>query len=275
MAVAPNDIPELFSYELIGVSAGNKNQRILSSVEYLFGLYEMTFSLPIIGQYSGILRLLQNGGLIATYYKTIDFQAPVYLKSVYDHAPAHTYTKLEKTINFRFDESEPMLTPNYPTEFFAVKWEGKLKAPSSETYRLFIEVHNTSMVELSLNGQRRVIYNDFNGVGTTEGMYADVEFIAGQFYDIELRYAHKIGPHKLILSWESDTRDLDVIGEEWFYQMLSSDTARNPYILQVIPDITNATTTALTPASQLDHQHAIVGVKETQFIHARDKWGNM
>ena len=57
--------------------------------------------------------------------------------------------------------------------------------------------------------------------------------------------------------------------------MLSSDTSRNPYILQVIPDITNATTTALTLASQVDHQHAIVGVKETQFIHARDMWGNM
>jgi hypothetical protein len=139
----------------------------------------MTFALPIVGQYSGILRLLQNGGLISTYYKTIDFQSPVYLESVYDHAPAHSFTKIEKKIDFHFEESEPMLTPNYPTEFFAVKWEGKLKAPSSETYRLFIEVHNTSMVELTLNGRRRVIYNDFNGIGTTEGMYADVEFKAG------------------------------------------------------------------------------------------------
>jgi len=49
VAVAPNDIPELFDYELIGISAGNKDQRILASVEYLFGLYEMTFALPIVG----------------------------------------------------------------------------------------------------------------------------------------------------------------------------------------------------------------------------------
>lgn len=146
-----------------------------------------------------------------------------------------------------------MLKPNYPTEFFSVKWEGKLKAPSSETYRIFIEVHNTSMVELTFNGKRGVIYNSFSGLGTSENMYVDVDFVAGQFYDIVIRYAHKIGPHKLILSWESDTRDLEVIGSDWFYHSLSSNTARNPYILQVLPDITNATTTALTPASQIDH----------------------
>jgi len=33
------------------------------------------------------------------------------------------------------------------------------------------------MVELILNGKRRVIYNDFNGIGSTEGMFADVELI--------------------------------------------------------------------------------------------------
>ncbi len=49
------------------------------------------------------------------------------------------YTKIDEKIDFRFDESEPMLTPDYPTEFFAVKWEGKLRAPSSEIYRFTIE----------------------------------------------------------------------------------------------------------------------------------------
>lgn len=121
------------------------------------------------------------------------------------------YTQIDKQIDFRFDEREPMLTPDYPTEFFSVKWEGKLRAPSTEIYRLSIESHNTSFVDLSINGVRRVIYNDFNGIGSTEDMYADIEFKEGQFYDIELRYAQKIGPHKLRLFWESDTRDLQII----------------------------------------------------------------
>jgi hypothetical protein len=54
-------------------------------MQYLFGLYEATFALPKVGSYSGIIRLLQYGGLKATYYKTIDFQAPVYLANTYDH----------------------------------------------------------------------------------------------------------------------------------------------------------------------------------------------
>jgi len=55
-------------------------------MKYLFGLYEATFSLPLLGSYSGIIRLVQQIGLLATYYRTIDFQAPVYLVSTYDHA---------------------------------------------------------------------------------------------------------------------------------------------------------------------------------------------
>jgi len=53
-------------------------------------------------------------------------------------------------------------------------------------------------------------------------MFFDVEFTQGTFYDIEIRFSHKIGPHKLQLFWESDTRDLEVIPSEQFYHRLSS-----------------------------------------------------
>jgi hypothetical protein len=59
-----------------------------------------------------------------------------------------------------------MITPNYPTEYFAVKWEGKILAPTTETYRLSVEAYNTSMVELIINGVRKLVYNDFKGLGT-------------------------------------------------------------------------------------------------------------
>jgi len=80
-----DDVPELFDFELVGISAANKNERAVASMEYLFGLYEATFSLGKVGSYSGIIRLLQNGGLKATYYKTIDFQSPVNSLSTFDH----------------------------------------------------------------------------------------------------------------------------------------------------------------------------------------------
>jgi len=67
------------------VSPNNKDQMVIASMQYLFGLYEATFSLPLVGSYSGIIRLVQQGGLLATYYRTIDFQAPVYLVNTYNH----------------------------------------------------------------------------------------------------------------------------------------------------------------------------------------------
>jgi len=63
------------------------------------------------------------------------------------------------------------------------------------------------MVELIINGARKLVYNDYTGQGTTEEMFFDLEFTKGTFYDFELRYAQKIGPHKLRLFWESDTLD--------------------------------------------------------------------
>lgn len=53
-------------------------------------------------------------------------------------------------------------------------------------------------------------------------MYADVEFVAETFYDLEIHYSHKIGPHKLRLLWESDTMDYQVIpASNLFYKLCS------------------------------------------------------
>lgn len=42
-------------------------------------------------------------------------------------------------IDFSYDESKPMI-PNLPTQFFSVVWTGQLLAPTTETYRLSLEV---------------------------------------------------------------------------------------------------------------------------------------
>lgn len=58
VAVALTDEPELFDFKLIGISPNNKDQMVIASMQYLFGLYEATFSLPLVGSYSGIIRLV-------------------------------------------------------------------------------------------------------------------------------------------------------------------------------------------------------------------------
>ena len=162
-------------------------------------------------------------------------------------------------VNFTFSLAYLLTIPNLPTQYFSVKWVGQLLAPTTETYRLTIDVFNTTQVQLILNGQS-LITNDFTGIGTP-GMYADVEFTQGVFYSIEVHYAQKIGPSKLSLLWESDSMDFQVINSTYLYNTLSSQTVPSmqpmPYILQVNPDISNATTSALTDNG---YQVAIVNV---------------
>lgn len=102
IAVAVNDVPEMFDFELIGLDDPyNSGELVKADIKYLFGLYEATFQLGLIGSYSGVIRLLQSGGLRATYYKTIDFQAPVYLLSTYEHNGLQ-YTQVDSKIDFNF-----------------------------------------------------------------------------------------------------------------------------------------------------------------------------
>lgn len=84
--------PELFDFEIVGLSQGNKHLKIYSDIEYQFGLYEATFSLPMVGTYDGVIRLTQRGGLRATYFQTVDFQAPMNLEQSHSNKEGDSYT---------------------------------------------------------------------------------------------------------------------------------------------------------------------------------------
>jgi hypothetical protein len=58
-------------------------------MEYLFHIYHATFALKKASEYSGIIQLRQKGGLLATYYETTNFQAPLNDLPSYDHLPKY------------------------------------------------------------------------------------------------------------------------------------------------------------------------------------------
>lgn len=47
--------------------------RSIEPAEYYFELYRSTLNYTLAGDYSVVLGLTTNGGLRATYFKTIDF----------------------------------------------------------------------------------------------------------------------------------------------------------------------------------------------------------
>ena len=89
---------------------------------------------------------------------TIGFVSPLQKYAEYfQTSESRTMTKAERFLFAKLG------FPNYPTEYFSVKWVGMLLVPTTETYRLSIEAQNTSMVELIVNGARKLVYNDYSG----------------------------------------------------------------------------------------------------------------
>ena len=86
-------------------------------------------------------------------------------------------------------------------------------------------------------------------------MYTDIDFTKNNYTDLVIRYAVKMGPTKLVLHWESDTRDYQVIPQQYLFNRLNSGTT--PYLFSVSPDITNSTMTTLV---NTDYQIALVGI---------------
>lgn len=122
------------SYELRGPESSllSEIREFSASMEYRFQLHEATFDLLEKGQYSGIIRVTQKGGLLATYYQTVDFASPVLLESLHGHAASlgvdayvqsdaanatTHYTRLDSNISFEVGRTSILagLEDSYPT----------------------------------------------------------------------------------------------------------------------------------------------------------------
>lgn len=119
-------------------------------MEYLFQLHAATFTLKAQGAYTGIITVTQRRGLIATYYKTIGFSAPVLLESLHWHSAAvgvdpfaaaattgdsTHFTRLDAQVDFdtgrypMLRDLIPSPVSSYPAQHFSVRWRGFLRAP--------------------------------------------------------------------------------------------------------------------------------------------------
>jgi hypothetical protein len=87
---------------------------------------------------------------------------------------------------------------------------------------------------------------------------------------ISLRYAQKLGPTRIRLLWESDAIAKIVIGKQYLYQTLGSQTT--PYPLTVIPAATSSAHSSL--ANDQNYKYAVVNVQETHMLFARDQYMN-
>ena len=63
----------------------NGNELVNASINYEFELYRARFTPIVKGTYTGIIKVTQEQGLIATYFSTVDYASPVLIESRHLH----------------------------------------------------------------------------------------------------------------------------------------------------------------------------------------------
>lgn len=83
---------ERFSLQIRDMLVPDMEVLYEAQIEYLFSLYSATFALTKASDYSAVVRLTQKGGLLATYYETTDFLAPIEDTSSISHTVEEFFT---------------------------------------------------------------------------------------------------------------------------------------------------------------------------------------
>lgn len=250
----------------------NENTKEKSEIEATYNIdgYDASFTLTKSASYSSVIKLAQYGGLRATYFRTFDFLNPVEIGTMNVHSGElpNRYTRIDPIINFTWGIDSPGVETGFPSDFFSVRWEGKIKAPYSEYYKLIIATDNT--VRLRINGQTIIDNISPGGTINPSSEYsAYYTFTSGIFYDIVLEYVETRGQSQIQLYWQSDSVPRQIIPSANLYSILYSEIT--PFILSATPAATDPAFCVLTG----DYSKAVVGVSKTVTLQAKDKYSNL
>ena len=131
-----------------------------------------------------------DGGLTGQYFAGGDFDQLV-------------DTRVDKGIDFEWGTDSPM--PALQSDFFTVRWTGKIVPPTTDTYTF--RVDSDDGARLWVNNQL-IIDRWFQGDFFQEGQ---ISLTGGQQYDIRFEYQELFERAHATLAWSSSTLSLDVI----------------------------------------------------------------
>jgi hypothetical protein len=131
-----------------------------------------------------------NGGLRGYYFAGSNFDQFV-------------DTRVDKGIDFEWGSGSPM--PSLQSDFFSVRWTGKVVPPQTATYTF--RTDSDDGLRLWVNNQL-IIDRWYDGGFFTEGQ---ISLTAGQQYDIRLEYYEAGDKAYATLAWSTPTMSLDVI----------------------------------------------------------------
>lgn len=80
-------------------------------------------------QYSGIISLTQQGGLLAYYYESVNFEKGSVVADINLFSNlATSFTQVDSQINFNLGDRPMVLQSQrtFPSQYFSVRWSGFL-----------------------------------------------------------------------------------------------------------------------------------------------------
>jgi glucose/arabinose dehydrogenase len=114
--------------------------------------------------------------------------------------------RVDNQVNFNWGAGSP--DANIQADSFAVRWFGQVQPLYTETYTFHTNADDN--VQLVVNGQ--VLVNGQTGEG-----FGTIALVAGQRYDIELRYVEGIGAASMQLGWSSASQLRELIPQSQLF----------------------------------------------------------
>jgi len=125
-------------------------------------------------------------GLQATYYNETNFGGT-------------STARVDRAIDFSWKKASP--APTIAADTYSVRWTGKVKAPTTETYRLMLM--SESAVRLWVGD--RLVIDGWKSVSKPATYKGSIDLVAGQRYDVEVELLHGTGTASVKLMWQTDT----------------------------------------------------------------------
>lgn len=148
--------------------------------------WEVALALP------GARGAIVGQGLKGTYFPSWETTRPA-------------VARIDPGIDFRWQDQGP--APGVPGDRFRVEWVGRIKPPTSDTYRFDADVDGA--LRVTVDG-RVVVDIDAGRRGRTH----EVKLEKGRFYDITGSYREDTGHAAAVLHWQSRSQPRQVVPPE-------------------------------------------------------------
>ena len=258
------------------------------NLTYKFGVYEANLSFSNAGTYEAALGLISNGGLRASYYQTISFydlydsRVPLYYHG--EIGPQY-YTQIDSTIDI--DSDYLAVLDNYPSEYFSIKWEGKIMVPHNGKFRFYVDTDDFYTVKLSIGSETLIdLYKSAPGViYSSDNFFADKVLVKDVLYDITIQYSERIGQSQIRFYWESDQIAKQIVPEDYLFNVLYSgfecencvsptaEASSNDCLKEVLVNPQNSDPDQVVVLG--DYSQAVALTEETITLESRDVHANL